>query len=86
MRATRAASIPARSGWDAMLRLQLVASQPSHGVAVCARPQRPPNVIGATPPSSSGSATIIVASTGSSPRGSACHWSRVWNSTGCAVT
>ena len=49
-----------------------------------AAPERPPNVIGQMPPSSSGIATIIVASTGSSPRGSAFHCSSVWNSTGCA--
>jgi hypothetical protein len=30
-------------------------------------------------------ATIMVASTGSSPRGSACHCRIVWNSSGCAV-
>ena len=33
-------------------------------------------------PSSSGSATIMVASTGSRPRSEPSHWSSVWNSTG----
>ena len=48
--------------------------------------ERPPNTIGLIAPSSSGIATIIVASTGSRPRASASHCSSVWNSTGQAET
>jgi hypothetical protein len=84
--ATRAASIAARSGCEAMSRAQDLPSQPAHFSAVCDRPQRPPNVIGRIPPSSSGMATIIVASTGSRPRASASHDARVWNSTGWQAT
>ena len=83
--ATRAASVLARSGWLTMSLEQLVPSQPGQRSAIAERPQRPPNVAGIIPPSSSGSATIIVASTGSSPRGSCSHCSIDWNSSGWAV-
>ena len=73
--ATRAASIAARSGCGH----HVAALSP--GVAA----ERPPKVIGQMPPSSSGMATIMVASTGSNPRLSALHCCRVWNSSGCAV-
>ena len=76
----------ARSGWLTMSLAHAVPSQPGQRSAIAERPQRPPNVAGIMPPSSSGSATIIVASTGSSPRGSRSHCSMDWNSSGCAVT
>ena len=47
---------------------------------------RPPKIIGPVAPSSSGIATMMVASTGSSPRSERRHCSSVWNSTGCAAT
>ena len=59
IRATRAASMDVRSGCGTMSRRR---SPPSAD-------DRPPKVIGQMPPSSSGIATIIVASTGSRPRG-----------------
>ena len=72
--ATRAASIAARSPCALMARRE-------SGLAS----DRPPNVIGMMAPSSSGIATIMVASTGDRPRASPCHCSSVWNSTGCAA-
>jgi hypothetical protein len=47
---------------------------------------RPPKIIDETAPSSSGKATMIVASTGVSPDAEADQDSRVWNSTGWAAT
>ena len=75
MRPTRAASIAARSGWARM-------SRPCSGPAPV---ERPPNTIGPVDPSSSGIATIMVASTGIRPRSDDSHCSRVWNSTACAA-
>jgi len=86
MRVTRSAKVAARSGCETMSRAQVRPSQPAQRSAVCDRPQRPPNVIGKVAPSSSGNATIMVASTGVSPRGSWFHCASVWNSTGCAAT
>ena len=59
-------------------------SQPAQ--AVLPALGRAPNTDGAIAPSSSGIATIIVASTGIRPRSDARHCSRVWNSTGWADT
>jgi hypothetical protein len=96
-RPTRAASMSARSGqlnmswpdsadasfeagaWKVQAR-----SQPVQ--ATCAALPRPPNTIEPVAPSSSGIATIIVASTGSRPRSEPPHWSRLWNSTGVTAT
>ncbi len=47
--------------------------------------ERPPNTIGAVAPSSSGIATIMVASTGDRPRSPASHCSSVWNSSAWAA-
>ena len=55
-------------------------AQPVH--SMCSALPRPPKTIEPVAPSSSGMATIMVASTGSRPRGDAPHWSSVWNSTG----
>jgi hypothetical protein len=46
---------------------------------------RPPKTIEPVAPSSSGIATIIVASTGKRPRDEPCHCARLWNSTGIAA-
>ena len=84
--ATRAASFAARSGFGTMSREQFTPSQPAQRSAGTSEaPQRPPKVIGQMPPSSSGIATIIVASTGNRPRGSDFHCRVVWNSSGWAV-
>ncbi len=48
--------------------------------------ERPPKTMGLVAPSSSGIATMMVDSTGSSPRSEASHCSTLWNSTGCAAT
>ena len=53
--------------------------------AALPRSERPPNTIGPVAPSSSGIATIMVASTGIRPRSDAPHCSSVWNSTGWAA-
>ena len=50
--------------------------------AMCSALPRPPNTIEPVAPSSSGIATIMVASTGNNPRDEPPHWSSVWNSTG----
>jgi hypothetical protein len=54
--------------------------------ATCAALPRPPKTIEPVAPSSSGMATIMVASTGSRPRSEPPHWSSVWNSTGVTAT
>ena len=54
--------------------------------AMCDALLRPPNTIGPVAPSSSGIATIIVASTGSSPRSEPPQSDSVWNSTGVTAT
>jgi hypothetical protein len=83
---TRAASASARStqlcmSWASATFSNLQAwAQPVQ--AMCWELPRPPNTIEPVAPSSSGMATIIVASTGNRPRGDAPHWSSVWNSTG----
>ena len=86
---TRAASMLARSGHDAMswVRSWSVKVQAWwQPVQVTpALPGRPPNTIGAMEPSNSGMATMMVLSTGSRPRSEAPHSVRVWNSTGCAA-
>ena len=46
------------------------------------RLERPPKTIGPVAPSSSGIATMMVASTGERPRSDASHCSSVWNSSG----
>ena len=74
-RCTRAASIAARS---AATTMSCAAPAPWP-------PARPPKTIEPVAPSSSGIATIIVASTGSSPRDEPCHCARLWNSTGSAA-
>ncbi len=66
-RATRSASRAARSGWT---RMSLALSAPEFA-------ERPPNTVGVVAPSSSGIATIMVASTGDRPRSPASHCSRV---------
>ena len=72
---TRRASMLARSGWTCMSR-----TWPSSAWI-----DRPPNTIEPVAPSSSGSATIIVASTGSRPFSDCFQDSMVWNSTACAA-
>ncbi len=74
-RPTRAASMSARSGWHRHIRGSL--RRPSG---------RPPNRIGAVAPSSSGIATIMVASSGVRPRSAAAHSSSDWNSIAWAAT
>ena len=66
-RSTRAASALARSGCGCISR------EWSDGASA----ERPPKTIGPVEPSSSGMATIIVASTGISPRSEDCHCSSV---------
>jgi hypothetical protein len=70
---TRAASTSVRSGAELMLRLLPLTSD------------RPPKTIGPVAPSSSGIATMMVASTGIRPRSLDSHCSSVWNSTACAA-
>ena len=101
-RSTRAASICARSGQVAMscctLRMPPGAASGAESWPVKVQrwsqpvqvtpgpPGRPPKTVGLVAPSSSGMATMMVLSTGSRPRSEPPHWSRVWNSTGCAAT
>ena len=78
---TRAASMSARSmqlcmSCDSATFLNVQpCEQPVQ--AMCSALPRPPNTIDPVAPSSSGIATIIVASTGSSPRAEPPHWSSV---------
>ena len=70
--------------WSCAAGLKVQArSQPWQ--ALPAASVRPPKTIGPVAPSSSGMATIIVASTGSRPRSEPPHCSSVWNSTGVAA-
>ena len=88
--ATLPASASARSGHACISRVS------ADGGKAHRRPQpvqgspepsaRPPNTLGSTAPSSSGIATIIVASRGSRPWRLAPHCWSDWNSIGCAAT
>ena len=63
-----------RATRETMSRAQLTASHPAQRSSVCEPSQRHADrSSGRCAPSSSGIATIIVASTGSRPRGSSCH-------------
>jgi hypothetical protein len=79
--ATLPASAAARSGSPRMAWIGPVIS--FFGVDGAAL--RPPNTLGQIAPSSSGRATIIVASSGTSPVRRARHSSIVWNSTAWAA-
>jgi hypothetical protein len=73
IRATRPASMSARSGSQAMSRRPVWRPLPAAAV-------RPPNMMEPVAPSISGSATIIVVSTGVRPCSLARHCSSDWNS------
>ena len=85
MRVTLAASASARSGQACMRGAEPAGvnwqrrPQPWQGAAPSARP---PNTVGATAPSSSGIATIMVDSTGDRPADEAPQASMDWNSSG----